>query len=101
MLVDPANIGCGYLKNTLLHPEEYGIGNLTAPFIQAYFDYMWNHEDWGKLGWNMDYEVLLGTHIIDRDSIGDYKRFYWRLVRDSIGDSMLHLVRASVTRVPL
>jgi hypothetical protein len=64
MLVDPSNIGCGYLKNMMLHPDEYQTpANLTGAFIKAYFDYMWNHEDWSKLNWFMeDYEVLLGNH---------------------------------------
>jgi len=64
MLVDPSNIGCSHLKTMMLRPDEYQTpANLTGAFIKAYFDYMWNHEDFSKLNWFMeDYEVLLGNH---------------------------------------
>jgi len=64
LLVLPNNIGCGHLRNVLLYPELYQVPrNMTCAFIKAFYDYMWNHENWTKLALHFpDYAILNGNH---------------------------------------
>jgi len=64
LVIQPDNIGCGHIKLVLTHPDEYQTpSNLTKYFITAYFDFMWNHENWTKLTPHFsDFTVLEGNH---------------------------------------
>ena len=55
-LDDPEHVGCGHLRSTLLHPEEYGARReLTEALLRAVFVRLWR-------GDAIDFVVLEGEH---------------------------------------
>jgi len=65
MLIQPQFIGCGHMRLLIQHPDLYNVrANITQWFIQVFFDFMWNHEQGGKLNHHTstDYLTLTGEH---------------------------------------
>ena len=76
LVTDPNNIGCGHLRNVLIHSDQYDTNsNLTASFIrvlqlhynllilQTFYTYLWNHAAWDAVKLHgEDLTVLEGDH---------------------------------------
>jgi hypothetical protein len=57
VLLKPESLGCGHLKNMLLHPQEYGVRQeLVRACLRASYEALWKHERPPVV------ECLLGEH---------------------------------------
>jgi hypothetical protein len=56
-LVRPEHVGCGHLRLTMQHPEQYGVRpGLTAAVLRAYFEARWDEVE------GVRFDVLHGDH---------------------------------------
>lgn len=60
-LMDPANVGCGHLREMLKDPAAYGVSRkVLYGLIRAFFDVMWNGSEKQKK--ELVYRILEGDH---------------------------------------